>query len=131
MRAIKFRQPIFDSKGKWLRFHYWGYLKDAEDDAKPVFIGPIEGESQQFTGLLDRHRNEIYEGDIIRYNGAGDLFDPEEYTVKYKRGAFKPVDGLYNPGWPSHWQSEHSCEIVSNIYKRKKVKHDGDRYLYI
>jgi uncharacterized phage protein (TIGR01671 family) len=59
---------------------------------------------QQFTGLLDKNKKEIYEGDIIE-NGT------ENYQIEYKNGGF--IAGNY----PLVFLITHS-EIVGNIYEK-------------
>jgi hypothetical protein len=66
MRTIKFRQPIRDENGIFQEWFYWGLLDN-------TFITPANQmnrlktreESQQFTGLCDMKKIEIYEGDIL------------------------------------------------------------------
>ena len=65
MREIKFRQPL-----KRGGFHYWGYVgKDNHYFVSPC--GPLEeaSPSEQFTGLRDNYAVDIYEGDVVKYQG--------------------------------------------------------------
>ena len=69
-REIKFRQAIF-VKGKFDRWHYWGFIKQY---GQLTFVGPetnsstIEDalkKSQQYTGKWDSDGTEIYDGDLV------------------------------------------------------------------
>ena len=93
MREIKFR--VFIDR----KFYYWGFINNQ-------FIGlpivsnlgqkEVMGRSQQFTGLLDRHGKEIYEGDIIAFeetvmSDVGE--DKSNYIEKRIVENFKYADG--------------------------------------
>ena len=107
-REIKFRAR--DESGAWrygsLR-HDLGEWFIYENDKHKV-----EGETiGQFTGLLDRKRIEIYEGDIILYQlDSGEKLNLE---VKFLDGRFSPFGqgGVY----------PQDCWVIGNIYENHEL----------
>jgi uncharacterized phage protein (TIGR01671 family) len=80
----------------------------------------------QYTGLKDCKRNEIYEGDIVKYNHSYPSFSTDlKYTaiVKYElnefhsRFIFKPVrcDDFV------HDMLFSNCEIIGNIFENPEL----------
>lgn len=93
--------------GKW---HYWGFIDDA-------FKCPVSAgvQSQQFTGLLSKSGQEIYEGDIGKL--GLDRIIPlyvvcvVEWSVESASFHWKTVQviNMTNTGWgdPPHFYTQH------------------------
>jgi len=122
MRTIKFRE--YRGDGKW---HYWGLM----DEGK--FVGPCSPNSiaQQFTGVKDKNKNDIFEGDILKveneyHHPDGRFIRPGHYMVEYFIDAF----GLYRKnGWWSlsdfsilinDCNTDHA-EVVGNINENRDL----------
>lgn len=137
--TLKFRQFY---QGE---FHYWGYIKEG------VFVSPLatseaQGvESQQFIGLTDKNKKEIYDGDIVRllcsegvrrnniiakivWDNERAKFIPQLLgrKIKVKGGS---MNGQIVPDYEIHsWAGMHSCffseeyiEVIGNIHQNKKL----------
>lgn len=124
-RQIKFRAWVYDESG-----HEFGmYYSDKEGLARffDVFFPIRDNERDvlmQFTGLYDKHGEDIYEGDILKLNGGADDFYGD---VKFENGCF-----VFN----AHWINEDKmkpelyhytavkfidCEVAGNIYETPEL----------
>ena len=81
----------------------------------------------EYTGLKDKNRKEIYEGDIVEYIDKGSLMESGVYRVVYKEGAFRPISELYHPRWPRGWSAEQTCKVIGNIYENPELLAKPDR----
>ena len=124
MREIKFR--VWDDKGKYFRRadiigpknSAWGVKID-----RGIFTIPLSETliPQQFTGLLDKNKTPIYEGDIVdyRYDGMSE-FDKERYADllvspvywDYERWRIKYSAASY--AW-------HLMEVVGNVFENPNL----------
>ena len=79
--------------------------------------GGDEYELMQFTGLKDKNGKEIYEGDIVDFNGTRGLF---KYEVTFSEGSF-----CYNVfGDMKSFKydgANYSCEVIGNVYENKDL----------
>lgn len=130
MREIKFRGKARKG-GEW--FYGDLFQKDTSGrthicttkkgclDIDPTTVG-------QFTGLYDRHGEEIYEGDILTY-GYDNVINPTPLVVEYKHGAFGYVyiEGnfysfagissfTFNP-----FDEDDRFEVIGNIYDNPEL----------
>jgi uncharacterized phage protein (TIGR01671 family) len=139
-REIKFRQPIF-TNGVFEGFHYWGFIETG-------FHGPITNsdtsikqakeQSQQFTGLKDKHGKEIFEGDIVSmYDRPGNIWASALVTVfSESRAAFEFEDTFpVNEGEhiadisyiSMELQEGWYMEIIGNVFEHPHLLAAGDR----
>ena len=103
-REIKFR--IWDKKsGMWLKCFNVNLLN----------IGDLSNvEIMQYTGVKDKNRTEIYEGDIVKWrNRENDVF--KYAKVFFEDGAFR----LYNTYFELNKYG--NLEVVGNIYENPEI----------
>ena len=135
-REIKFRvwnntdKEMYFSKP--LEFRNLGYM-DLEDSgdglyglmghalttSKGIDTNKKEFIIQQFTGLYDKNKKPIYEGDIISY--LQHLFNasPDKYPVKTKEVKWKNMKGCWNV-YESQ-AGEDNLEVIGNIFENSEL----------
>lgn len=116
MRDLKFRRPIFDNN-KFDHFSYWGVKIN-----KCTFVSPETGvdhkEDQQFTGLPDKNKKEIYEGDIVKYGvKKGSGFANYEVYWYLSGWDLKSIDNNPNAYFNIGIIEWEKCKVIGNIYK--------------
>lgn len=143
MREIKFR--IWDSNLRL--FHYWGFINGnfvglPSNNKNPKSITELQEESEQYTGLKDKNGKEIYEGDIIRWQGKKKKREHSngykttimhelayQYVVSFENGAFgyklgqdfqKDLAKIMEKRKPD----KYNWEIIGNTY-------EASHYAYI
>lgn len=136
MRTIKFRGKT-RGNGKW----YYGSLVYSDEINAAIHFQIGRGLVKrmdwvyvnqetvgQFTGLMDKNGEWIYEGDILKWNNG------EMYVVKFRRGMFYASveecnEGILG-GFPLHYFTKHEdreFEIVGNIYDNPELLKGGKK----
>lgn len=131
MRTIKFR-------GKSILTDEWFYgdlVHSADKKRTAILVNDKDSYDEcevdpetvgQFTGLMDKNGNEIYEGDIVKWS-RGML-----YAVKFWDGMFYASieecnEGIFG-GFPLYRLIEYEyggCEIVGNIHDNTELLKGG------
>ena len=75
----------------------------------PQNAGIMEIKIMQFTGLKDKNKKEIYEGDIIDSHRYG-IFE-----VEWRHDGFHPFN------MPNNVPNENDCEVIGNIYENPEL----------
>lgn len=121
MDRFKFRQPIYDLKGDFERFHYWG--RNVEDGV--IFSTPennngfkVYKDDEQCTGLKDKN------GSLYYFNDIGEFDNGDRFIIKSEDYIYPYVDFI----------GDHECEdqardfyrisnakIIGNIHTGKQL----------
>jgi uncharacterized phage protein (TIGR01671 family) len=130
VRLIKFRawddvnKLMLDSECDGLFIHFDGELNSMDEN------GDISGTANtrqlqimQYTGLTDKHGQEIYEGDVVRlqtYGESGDALESDDCVtakVQYRKNHFSLLDkdGDHWTEWFTHYLED--VEVIGNIHE--------------
>ena len=109
MRTIKFRGK--DRKtGKW----FIGTPENGCLDINPETVG-------QFTGLRDKNGKEIFEGDILDFNGL-------TVEVRFVRGAFAfLVNGYLDDELYGDCRTDLFAKVIGNVYENPDILKGGKK----
>lgn len=115
MREIKFRGL---SKGKFI---YGDIVRAILGGNIHFYIQPLDSKRvevemntiSQFTGLIDVNRYAIYEGDIVKYQGAIGNVSYDDITGMYV------INFKLNRSVWSFNSIEEPVEVIGNIYQTK------------
>ena len=106
----------FDEKGEMVFYAWSTEIHTLTPDGDVVSAGfePYTQDIMQFTGMYDRNKKEIYDGDFLR-NVEGDLrlvhYREGRWQADLKKRASSTGNALYLDGQPKDW------EIVGNVYE--------------
>lgn len=137
MRTIKFRGKRLDN-GEWVYGHYADYIHPYCGLPSPSIIYPLPDCGNmiiavdpstvgQFTGLMDRHGAEIYEGDIITVNGRYPrvvLWDKMSWALmpcEHYHDEHFWVMNLQHPGIDWWEKFADKMEVVGNIHDNPEL----------
>lgn len=138
MREIKFRAWI--KNANYANEYGMGIIKNAEFTGtnQPFDFVELHGftgsfrlddiEVMQFTGLLDRHGKEIYEGDILKWlcTKSGDKKEKNYIVViDWERHMYRITIHHNGEKWAtgkSYWNNDDR-EVIGNIYENPDKLH--------
>ena len=104
---------------------------DVSDENKHTIGWNVIPESiGQFTGIVDRNRIEIYEGDIIQtYDSAGNQILHEVYYLESEARFATKLIGYKNLNEGSltqKWINELDFEVIGNIFDNPELLKKGE-----
>lgn len=134
MRTIKFR--AMRNNGKWVIgnyvHHFISYFDTIERHS--IFLSKSENDNGghwvediitktigQFTGLYDKDGKEIYEGDILDFNGL-------TVEVRFVRGVFAFLaNGDLDEELCGDCRTDLFAKVIGNIYENPDILKGGER----
>ena len=131
-REIKFR--AFDKKSKKMiysrepntSFDFYNVdirikTHTEAEDINDLLLNSFKGcpkELMQFTGLKDKNKKDIYEGDIIASYGKG-LEEDEIFTIVFAEYSFMAESLSRRTGYAL--RLINSCKLIGNIYENPEL----------
>ena len=134
MRTIKFR--AMRNNGKWVIgnyvHHFISYFDTIERHS--IFLSNSENENGghwvediitktigQFTGLYDKNGKEIYEGDILDFNGL-------TVEVRFVRGVFAFLaNGDLDEELCGDCRTDLFAKVIGNVYENPDILKGGEQ----
>ena len=127
MRTIKFRAKNIN--GVW----YYGSLVHSKEIDAAIYFPTVNGSVKsmdwvyvnqetigQFTGLYDAHGKEIYEGDILDFNGL-------IVEIRFVRGVFAfLVNGDLDEELCGDCRTDLFAKVIGNIHDNPELLKGGE-----
>lgn len=88
------------------------------DGDKWVHFDEYCGVIEQYTGLKDKNGTEIYEGDVVKVEGDGEI-----YRVKWIRSGFGLEPRYNSPRYPvlGNVELRKKIEVIGNIHENPEL----------
>lgn len=82
---------------------------------------------EQFTGLYDKNKTEIYEGDIVKFNE----YDFGKWKETTKKVVFNTEQAEFTlQEYPLDFYMAEKCEIIGNIYENPNPLKDTNKTIW-
>lgn len=111
-RRVMYHNVCFDSYG------YPRQVRGPEIDTLD-FVKRDDCDLLQFTGLRDKNDEEIYEGDIIKYD-YDQRHSPKITSVEFIESPIE-VEGGFGGVWTGYCLDPEICEIIGNVYENPEL----------
>lgn len=134
MRTIKFRAKVFDEPNEWVigylvkKGNHYCILQEYEHEGSKScgcgVFGIDEETLGEFTGLQDKNRKDIYEGDVLKYESESGKHK-QLYEIKILNGGVRDRE-IHDDAFRLIKDSEHGLdlsvlEIAGNIYDNPEL----------
>lgn len=108
------------------RYIYLLYLKDNRtgiefEKAEEIRYNKLDFVLMQSTGLEDRNKKEIFEGDIVKIVGIDTIFTVKYYDNSCRFALKSEQDRTGNTHYDLNKKIAKDIEIIGNIYKNKEL----------
>lgn len=124
MREIKFRGKLVNSN-EWAEGNLCKRVDDTyiitPDETVLGKYGKVDKNTiGQYTGLHDKNRKEIYEGDILRFSDVDTAV--VEWNSEYGSFTVKPIQDYYfDSEILGHTIEYNKVEVIGNIYDNPEL----------
>lgn len=131
-RVLRFR--AWDNKNKkfpFIGFHLYGEITMFDVLKQYTFEESLTClEFQQFTGVQDKHGNDIYEGDIVRWNKKCYDWDKPEGEEEFFKEKISFIEYVGHSFWVNDenfgWEGEdlwdwNQLEVIGNVYQHSDL----------
>ena len=130
MKEILFKAKELDSQewviGSLVKLSEYDYRIASESDVRWAYTGygdydgtmtKIDADTIcQFTGLLDKNGNKIWENDIVDTHNRGHGYSRLERVI-YENGGFFPIS---THGWECEPDADE-IEVIGNVFDNKEL----------
>jgi len=106
-----------------IKFRVWSnnIMSDLDLFHNGDVLDLMDSPTMQYTGLKDKNKKEIYEGDILSYNDNLSMTDEINEVIVDRTGAYKVNDARTDVFKRPVYAVHEVSEIIGNIYENKEL----------